>query len=128
MSPRGSNLYPSVSSLSSSEALSVCEAYNLTAQQLTTLSTTTIDAKSIAYCPYSRFRVGATILTVNGEYISGGNVENASYPVSVCAERVAFGTAVTGMKGGYREGQFKALAIASDITPPASPCGMCRQL
>ncbi len=119
------DLHPPVSS---PEAVSLCQAYDITTQQLTVLSTNATEAKSTAYCPYSRFRVGASILTVDGEFISGANVENASYPVSVCAERVAFGTAVAGMKGGYREGQFKALAIASDITPPASPCGMCRQL
>lgn len=49
-------------------------------------------------------------------------MENASYPVGTCAERVAFGTAVV---AGQR--QFKAIAVATDITPPASPCGMCRQ-
>lgn len=56
-------------------------------------------------------------------FISGANVENASYPVGTCAERVALGKAVT-------EGvlEFKALAVATDISPPASPCGMCRQL
>lgn len=50
-------------------------------------------------------------------------MENASYPVGTCAERVAFGKAVT---EGHRK--FKVVAVATDISPPASPCGMCRQL
>lgn len=49
---------------------------------------------SVSKGPYSKFRVGACILTQSGEYIVGANVENASYPVGTCAERVAFGTAV----------------------------------
>jgi len=60
---------------------------------------------------------------VQGEWVDGANVENASYPVGTCAERVALGTAVV---GGRRK--FKALAVSTDISPPASPCGMCRQL
>lgn len=81
-----------------------------------------IAAKERAYCPYSRFRVGAALLAEDGSIIVGANVENASYPVGTCAERCALATAVT---GGYST--FKALAVATDITPPASPCGMCRQ-
>ncbi|SLM40664.1 amino acid transporter arg-13 [Lasallia pustulata] len=65
--------------------------------------------------PYSKFRVGAALLTTDGQYITGVNVENASYPVGTCAERVALGKAVS-------EGQmtFKALAVATDISPPGS--------
>lgn len=100
-------------------------------------------AKGTAYCPYSRFHVGATLLTSEGQYISGANVENASYPVGTCAERVALGKAVTdlgaNLPGGggfkkWKEGEdgvkrrFKALAVATDVSPPTSPCGMCRQL
>ncbi|KAJ5761857.1 uncharacterized protein N7511_005239 [Penicillium nucicola] len=95
---------------------------SLTTQELEILSTKAIDAKATAYCPYSKFRVGACILTTSGEFISGANVENAAYPVGTCAERVAFGTAIV---AGHKD--FKALAVATDITPPASPCGMCRQ-
>jgi cytidine deaminase len=123
-------------------------SYALTATEVSTLASLSSAAKATAYCPYSRFRVGATILTSDGQYFSGANVENASYPVGTCAERVAFGKAVTdlaarvvgeeGFKdgsrgGGYKEwkrrgGGFRALAVATDISPPASPCGMCRQL
>ncbi|KAJ6190087.1 hypothetical protein N7519_000108 [Penicillium mononematosum] len=98
-------------------------AHTITAQELTTLSTKAIDAKATAYCPYSKFRVGACILTTSGEFITGANVENASYPVGTCAERVTIGAAIV---AGHRD--FKALAVATDIKPAASPCGMCRQL
>jgi cytidine deaminase len=120
----------------------VCDQYDLTTEQLTSLSTLAQAAKATAYCPYSRFRVGATILHTDGSFTSGANVENAAYPVGTCAERVAFGKAVTELaaaeganddvtgegKGRFQMGVFKALAVATDITPPASPCGMCRQL
>ncbi|KAE8145791.1 cytidine deaminase-like protein [Aspergillus avenaceus] len=96
--------------------------YNLSAQELQTLSSKAISAKAAAYCPYSKFRVGACILTQSGEYVIGANVENASYPVGTCAERVAFATAIV---SGHHD--FKAIAVASDTKPPASPCGMCRQ-
>ncbi|ODM15940.1 hypothetical protein SI65_08781 [Aspergillus cristatus] len=97
-------------------------ANTITTQELEILSNKAISAKSTAYCPYSKFRVGASLLTHSGEYITGANVENVSFPVGTCAERVAFGTAVV---NGHKE--FKAVAVASDITPGASPCGMCRQ-
>ncbi|KAL4887900.1 cytidine deaminase [Aspergillus ambiguus] len=97
-------------------------ASSLSPQELHTLSSKAVAAKSLAYCPYSNFRVGACILTTSGEYIQGANVENASYPVGTCAERVAFGTAIV---AGHKD--FKAIAVATDISPPASPCGMCRQ-
>lgn len=94
----------------------------ISASELEILSSRAISAKESAYCPYSKFRVGACILTSSGEYIVGANVENVSFPVGTCAERVAFGTAIV---AGHKE--FKAIAVASDITPGASPCGMCRQ-
>ncbi|KAJ5909190.1 Cytidine deaminase [Penicillium taxi] len=94
----------------------------VTAQELQILSTKAISAKDSAYCPYSKFQVGACILTSSGEFVVGANVENASYPVGTCAERVAFGTAIV---AGHK--QFKAIAVATNIKPAASPCGMCRQ-
>jgi len=111
-----------LSSSSESDVESVCETFKLTKEQFTTLHSRCVAAKSTAYCPYSNFHVGATILTSEGAYIDGANVENASYPVGTCAERVAFGKAVT---EGHKS--FKAIAVATDIAPPASPCGMCRQ-
>lgn len=71
-----------------------------------------------AYAPYSRFQVGCAVLTRDGRVIEGVNVENAAYPLGVCAERTAFARAIA---EGYRPGDFVAAAIT------ASPCGGCRQ-
>lgn len=110
---------------SSTESITAtCTTYSLTTQQFHLLRKQAIAAKDTAYCPYSKFRVGAALLGDDDSITTGANVENASYPVGTCAERVAFGKAVT--EGGVRG--FKAVAVATDISPPASPCGMCRQL
>lgn len=74
-----------------------------------------------AHAPYSKFLVGAALLTESGEYIVGSNIENASFGLTICAERVAFGTAIT---GGHR--RFQALAIAT--SGGHAPCGACRQV
>ncbi|PQE12828.1 cytidine deaminase protein [Rutstroemia sp. NJR-2017a BBW] len=105
-----------------SDVESACKTFGISTEQFSTLHSRCAAAKATAYCPYSRFRVGATILTEEGAFVDGANVENASYPVGTCAERVAFGKAVT---EGHKK--FKAVAVATDISPPASPCGMCRQ-
>ncbi|HET7743638.1 MAG TPA: cytidine deaminase [Gaiellaceae bacterium] len=75
-------------------------------------------AAARAYAPYSRFHVGCAVLTRGGDVIEGVNVENAAYPLGVCAERSAFARAVS---EGHRPGDFVAAAIS------ASPCGGCRQ-
>ncbi|KAK6175517.1 hypothetical protein SNE40_013966 [Patella caerulea] len=81
------------------------------------------EAKSNAYNPYSKFRVGAALLTVDGKIFTGCNVENASYGLTICAERTAIVKAVS---EGYT--QFKAIAIASDLKKSfIVPCGACRQ-
>ncbi|KAI5305269.1 hypothetical protein KEM56_004845 [Ascosphaera pollenicola] len=95
---------------------------NTTQTELETLFAESNKAKDNSYCPYSKFRVGCCILTVSGEFISGCNVENAAFPVGICAEKNAIGTAVA---AGHRD--FKAIAVSSDISPGASPCGNCRQ-
>ncbi|KAI0125978.1 cytidine deaminase-like protein [Xylariales sp. AK1849] len=111
-----------ISSSNSTDVEATCSAYNLSSAEFAELHKGSVAAKATAYCPYSQFRVGAIVLSADGTYIRGANVENASYPVGTCAERVAFGKAVT---EGHKK--FKAVAVATDISPPASPCGMCRQ-
>jgi len=71
-----------------------------------------------AYAPYSQFHVGCAVLTRDGQVIEGVNVENAAYPLGVCAERTAFARAIA---EGHRPGDFVVAAIN------ASPCGGCRQ-
>ncbi len=80
-------------------------------------------ARSRAYAPYSRFPVGAAILTAEGAIITGANIENASSGMTVCAERVAVMTAI---HAGFRS--FQKIALVADCDPPVSPCGACRQV
>lgn len=76
-----------------------------------------------AYVPYSNFPVGAALLTVDGTIVTGCNVENASYPLTNCAERVAIGTAVA---GGTRV--IEAIAVYAPRVETVTPCGACRQV
>ncbi len=80
-------------------------------------------ATRYSYAPYSRFRVGAALLTEDDEVITGCNVENASYGLSNCAERTAVFKAVS---MGKR--RFKAIAVVSNKQNPVYPCGACRQV
>ena len=82
-------------------------------------------ARERAYAPYSRFKVGAALLTKDGSVFDGCNVENASYGLCNCAERTAFFSAVA---AGYTRDQFAALAVIGDTDGPIAPCGACRQV
>src|ERR1044071_4578063 len=75
-------------------------------------------AAAAAYAPYSRYLVGAVVRTRDGREFAGVNVENAAYPLGICAERTAIAAAAT---AGYRPGDLEAIGIT------ASPCGGCRQ-
>lgn len=80
-------------------------------------------ARKRAYTPYSKFKVGAAILTSDGKIFTGCNIENASFGLTVCAERVAISKAIS--EGSYK---FKAIVIVGDTNRPCSPCGACRQV
>ncbi len=97
-------------------------AHRLTAAQVATLVRAARSARRQAYAPYSRFPVGAAVITASGAVVLGCNVENASYGLSVCAERVAIHRAVA---GGHRRLRAVAVAARGD---GAMPCGACRQV
>ncbi|HJU84382.1 MAG TPA: cytidine deaminase [Holophagaceae bacterium] len=83
------------------------------------------EAWSRAHAPYSGFQVGAALLTAAGEVVGGCNVENASYPMCICAERTAVCAAVA---RGLRPGALVALAVVTEAPTLTPPCGACRQV
>jgi len=76
-----------------------------------------------AYAPYSEFRVGAVVVTKNGKIFTGCNIENSSYGLTICAERVAIFSAIAA-----GETQIEKLVVVADTIEPVSPCGACRQV
>jgi cytidine deaminase len=88
-----------------------------------TLVEKAIEARSKAYVPYSKFQVGAAIITSNDNVYLGCNIENASYGLTNCAERTAIFKAVS-----EGDTEIKAIAVVGDTDGPVSPCGACRQV
>ncbi|CAF1798543.1 cytidine deaminase [Bacillus subtilis] len=87
------------------------------------LITEALKARDMAYAPYSKFQVGAALLTKDGKVYRGCNIENAAYSMCNCAERTALFKAVS-----EGETEFQMLAVAADTPGPVSPCGACRQV
>ena len=81
-----------------------------------------MNAMNYSYCPYSQFKVGAVLSTTDGRIFTGCNVENISFGLTMCAERVALFKAIS---EGYQK--FDAIAISSNTEKPIFPCGACRQ-
>ena len=90
----------------------------------TPLLETAWQARGCAHAPYSHFQVGAALLTASGTVVGGCNVENAAYPVSLCAERGALSAAVA---AGLRPGDLVAAVVVTDVAELTPPCGACRQ-
>ncbi|MCQ6280739.1 cytidine deaminase [Bacillus sp. EB600] len=82
-----------------------------------------VKAREFAYVPYSKFKVGAALISKDGQIFHGCNIENAAYSVTNCAERTALFKA-------YSDGitQFQTLVVVADTDGPVSPCGACRQV
>src|SRR5947207_11911166 len=95
----------------------------ISATKLSQLIAAAAKARESAVAPYSKFHVGAALLTKSGEIITGANVESASYGLTCCAERVALFNALTGGKT-----KFVAMAIVARAPGGPMPCGACRQL
>ena len=84
-----------------------------------------IEARKLAYTPYSNFKVGAALVTKNGEVYLGANIENSAYGCAMCGERNAIYNAYM---HGVKKDDIEALAIVADCNRPVSPCGQCRQV
>ncbi|MCL2195336.1 MAG: cytidine deaminase [Oscillospiraceae bacterium] len=93
----------------------------LTNSQKNELIRAAVEVRDWAYVPYSRFKVGAALLSKTGRVFTGCNFENASFGAGVCAERVALGNAISA-----GETEFVAIAVCGD-DKPTPPCGICRQ-
>ena len=83
------------------------------------------EARKLSYSPYSHFSVGAVVLTKNGEFILGANIENAAYSLCLCAERNAIFQAYL---KGYKKQDIELIGVFADSDDFVSPCGSCRQV
>lgn len=95
-------------------------------QELSLLIDKAQQALRKAYAPYSKFRVGAAILTNEGNIFTGCNIENSSYSLTICAERAAVASAIA-HEGGEKF-KIRAIAIVTDPLKHCAPCGACRQV
>ncbi len=93
----------------------------LTTSEKSKLIAAAAQARQLAYAPYSKYPVGAALLTASGKVYTGVNIENAAYPATICAERVAVFKAVS-----EGEKQFSAIAVVTENG--GTPCGSCRQV
>ena len=84
-----------------------------------------IEATKLSYSPYSNFKVGAAILMKDGYIVMGANIENASYGLTMCAER---NTVFKAMLDGYKKEDMVAMALCADADEVPYPCGACRQV
>jgi len=96
---------------------------NLSPSDFKKLKIAAIKASKNAYAPYSKFKVGAAILTSSGKIISGCNVENASYGLCMCAERNAINSMVA-----LKERRLSCVVVYTPTSKPTAPCGACRQV
>lgn len=94
----------------------------MTTDRNAALARQALDARERAYAPYSGYRVGCALRTADGTVYLGANVENASYGLATCAERNA---AIAAVLDGHRD--LEAVAVATQSSPPAAPCGLCLQ-
>lgn len=83
------------------------------------------DAQNKSYSPYSNFRVGCALLMKDGKVISGANIENASYSLTICAER---STLFTAHNLGYKKDDIECMVLCGDCDDFITPCGSCRQV
>lgn len=100
--------------------------YMLSSQEQEQLLNAAQIAFTKAYAPYSKFRVGAAVLTKMGNIFTGCNVENSSYGLTICAEKVAIATAVS--QEGGEQMEIRAIAIVNESQSYCPPCGGCRQV